>query len=349
MWGHPVWCVTENARFPLFTKLFSVIKLLLKARPIGEEMKRHVSIASLLTVLIMASTLITENAFAAGMKKAGPLVATSSTINTLLTGSTPPTSSVGKNGDVYIDVKNAILYGPKKKGVWPLGVSLKGNDGKSGIDGKNGSDGKAGAVSATTTAGPAGPQGPKGDVGPAGPAGADGANGSAGPAGQPGVAGADGAQGPRGETGPQGLKGDAGVSKAIKKTIPTFSLMNTAGTSNQSAAFGNLEAGKSYEFTLILHGVTTAVGKYFGIDVLSTDSQAPAIFDAMIAESKTYDVSAAGSSHRYSFYVTGTITAGVGETSLIVKIFDGDGSTAIAGQGMTVTGKAYFIEVNSIN
>lgn len=247
MWGHPVWCVTENARFPLFTKLFSVIKLLLKARPIGEEMKRQVSIASLLTVLIMASTLITENAFAAGMKKAGPLVATSSTINTLLTGSTPPTSSVGKNGDVYIDVKNAILYGPKKKGVWPLGVSLKGNDGKSGIDGKNGSDGKAGAVSATTTAGPAGPQGPKGDVGPAGPAGADGANGSAGPAGQPGVAGADGAQGPRGETGPQGLKGDAGVSKGNIGTINLLTnLSGSAGAQTSSNNFGSFDGGSIY-------------------------------------------------------------------------------------------------------
>ena len=47
---------------------------------------------------------------------------------------------IDSTGDVYIDVKNAILYGPKKKGVWPLGVSLKGSDGKSGIDGKNGSD-----------------------------------------------------------------------------------------------------------------------------------------------------------------------------------------------------------------
>ena len=315
-------------------------------------MKRQVSIAISIVIAIAFST---PSATASGMKKAGPLVASSTTINTLLTGSVPPTSSVGKNGDVYIDVKNAVLYGPKKKGIWPLGVSLKGAEGKAGTDGKNGSDGKTGAagtVSSTSTPGPAGPQGPKGDTGPAGPAGADGANGSAGPAGpagQPGLNGSDGAQGIQGVQGPKGDTGASGISKVIKTTIPSFTLNQTPGTGNQSTQFGNLEAGKPYEFNLILHGITTAAGNYFGIQVVSTDSAAPATYDAVVVESKTYDVSTGSSSHRYTFYVTGTITSGIAETSLIVKIVDGDGITSTAGKSMSVTGRAYFIETNLIS
>ena len=134
-------------------------------------MKRQAAISISLSIALI---LISPNSFAGNLKKAGPLVASTTVINTLLTGSVPPTSSVGKNGDVYIDVKNAMLYGPKKKGIWPLGVSLKGTDGKNGNDGKAGA---AGAVSSTSTPGPAGPQGPKGDIGPQGPPGLQGPKG----------------------------------------------------------------------------------------------------------------------------------------------------------------------------
>ncbi|MEN9678968.1 MAG: hypothetical protein RLZ57_97, partial [Actinomycetota bacterium] len=134
----------------------------------------------------------------------------------------------------------------------------------------------------------------------------------------------------------------------IRKTIPSFTLTQAAGTGNQSVSFGNLTPGKSYEFTIVIQGITTAVSKYFGIEIISTDAASPPTYDAIISESKTYDISSTSNSHRYTFYVTGTITAGVAETSLIARIVDGDGSTSVTGQTMTATGRAYFIETDSI-
>ena len=244
-------------------------------------MKRQVSIAISIVIAIAFST---PSAIASGMKKAGPLVASSTTINTLLTGSVPPTSSVGKNGDVYIDVKNAVLYGPKKKGIWPLGVSLKGAEGKAGTDGKNGSDGKTGAagtVSSTSTPGPAGPQGPKGDTGPAGPAGADGANGSAGPAGpagQPGLNGSDGAQGIQGVQGPKGDTGASGISKGNVGEV-TFStnLTGNAGSAATSANFGNFEGGKSYLLRLNIYATDiTDEARAYSLSAIAKKSDDPA-------------------------------------------------------------------------
>ena len=60
---------------------------------------------------------------------------------TLLSGSGSPSSSTGLPGDFYIDTKTLMFYGPKKNGLWPIGISMKGDPGKDGIDGKNGIDG----------------------------------------------------------------------------------------------------------------------------------------------------------------------------------------------------------------
>jgi hypothetical protein len=59
----------------------------------------------------------------------------------LFTGSGAPANTVGKNGDIYIDIQGTALYGPKAAGTWPAATSLKG---------------------------PAGNPGPAGSVGPAG-------------------------------------------------------------------------------------------------------------------------------------------------------------------------------------
>jgi hypothetical protein len=69
--------------------------------------------------------------------------------NTVLNGNGPPTdSSLGKDGDFYLDTQADVLYGPKSGGTWPgNGVSLVGDTGA------------------------AGPAGPQGDPGPQGPAG----------------------------------------------------------------------------------------------------------------------------------------------------------------------------------
>lgn len=183
-----------------------------------------------------------------GSQAAGPAITTTTStqkVNTILSGKTPPTSSLGKNGDFYIDTRTMIFYGPKANGIWPLGVSLKGNDGKDGADGKNGVDGKngldgssiskAGATGATGLTGatgpvgpvgPAGPQGLKGDVGaigltgPQGLKGETGLTGATGPAGPQGLKGDTGLTGATGPAGPQGLKGDTGTAGATGATGP---------------------------------------------------------------------------------------------------------------------------------
>ena len=160
---------------------------------------------------------------------AGPVVATTTTnqtINTILNGKTPPVTSTGKNGDFYIDVKNLMFYGPKKNGIWPMGISLKGVDGKNGIDGKNGLDGSTVTKTVTGAQGPkgdtgaTGPQGPKGDTGAVGPTGATGLTGATGATGligatgakgETGATGAKGETGATGATGPQGLQGIQGI------------------------------------------------------------------------------------------------------------------------------------------
>ena len=70
---------------------------------------------------------------------AGPAVglSDSKSVNTILNGKSSPLATVGKNGDFYIDIQNLVFYGPKKNGLWPVGISLKGTNGKDGVDGKN--------------------------------------------------------------------------------------------------------------------------------------------------------------------------------------------------------------------
>lgn len=41
-----------------------------------------------------------------------------------LSGSGPPASSTGVNGDLYVDVDTNLTYGPKAGGVWPVGATV---------------------------------------------------------------------------------------------------------------------------------------------------------------------------------------------------------------------------------
>lgn len=59
----------------------------------------------------------------------------------LLSGNGIPGSSIGKNGDFYLDKINLNLYGPKTSTGWGEGISIKGKDGQDGKDGKDGKDG----------------------------------------------------------------------------------------------------------------------------------------------------------------------------------------------------------------
>jgi len=152
------------------------------------------------------------------------------TINTVLSGNGTPAASLGKDGDLYIDVRNALFFGPKTKGRWPLPVSLVGPSGpvgSAGAPGKAGAKGEDGAPGANVTGsvgsqgpvgatGATGAQGPAGAAGAQGPAGATGATGATGPQGPSGGggSGATGATGAQGPAGPQGIQGETGTAGA---------------------------------------------------------------------------------------------------------------------------------------
>lgn len=59
-------------------------------------------------------------------------------------GDLPPTLTLGKKGDFYIDLKEKKLYGPKTESSWGNGLLLNGDNGIDGTDGENGKDGQDG-------------------------------------------------------------------------------------------------------------------------------------------------------------------------------------------------------------
>jgi len=83
-----------------------------------------------------------------------------------------PATSLGKNGDYYLDDNTGNLYGPKTASGWGTPLSLKGSGSSQGPAGPQGPQGPQGPP------GPQGPQGPPGSQGPQGPAGAAGTPGS---------------------------------------------------------------------------------------------------------------------------------------------------------------------------
>lgn len=175
------------------------------------------------------------------------------TINTVLSGNGTPASSLGKDGDFYIDVRNSLFFGPKTKGRWPLPVSLVGPSGpvgstgapgKAGVKGEDGAPGvnvtgSAGAQGPVGPAGPTGPQGPAGTPGAQGPVGATGATGATGPQGPSGGGGvgATGATGAQGPAGPQGIQGETGTAGATGAT-GAAGLKGETGTAGATGATG---------------------------------------------------------------------------------------------------------------
>ena len=150
--------------------------------------------------------------------------------NTILSGNVIPLKTVGIDGDFYIDLKSANLYGPKTKGVWKLATSLrvpetkdvvvpvagidgaKGNTGEQGLSGANGTDGAAGAKGADGVKGADGAKGATGLTGATGSTGYTGATGSIGATGAKGETGATGLAGAVGTNGTAGAKGDTGTA-----------------------------------------------------------------------------------------------------------------------------------------
>ena len=87
---------------------------------------------------------------------------------TILSGTSDPTSGVGTDGDFYINLTTDYFFGPKASGVWPVGFSLIGPNGPQGSTGPTGPTGPVGPPGGPP--GPTGPTGPTGSVGPAGQA-----------------------------------------------------------------------------------------------------------------------------------------------------------------------------------
>lgn len=58
--------------------------------------------------------------------------------NTILNGTIDPISSVGANGDFYLNTTSFVFFGPKSSGAWGSGTSIKGADGASGATGATG-------------------------------------------------------------------------------------------------------------------------------------------------------------------------------------------------------------------
>ncbi|MBB6110058.1 hypothetical protein SAMN05421821_108135 [Mucilaginibacter lappiensis] len=70
-----------------------------------------------------------------GFSLQGPAGAAGAPGNKILSGTGAPASSLGSNGDYYLDAVNYLLYGPKTDGGWGAPVSFKGATGAQGPPG----------------------------------------------------------------------------------------------------------------------------------------------------------------------------------------------------------------------
>jgi hypothetical protein len=243
-------------------------------------LKREIKFVAIISLCALLWTL-TPDAFAVSGKNKNIKTVTKSAVktagrtsqapilNTFLNGLGAPNATNGIDGDFYLDTLSSNLYGPKKKGKWPLPRNLVGPVGPQGPVGKQGSEGKAGDKGASTSSagtqgtqgiqgvqgvsGPAGPSGPSGSQGPGGGSGGVGTQGSVGPAGAAGaqgVPGTTGTRGPVGETGTagaDGAQGTPGISRAVLGNINFVgSLSGSAGVGKESSAFGDFQTGKKY-------------------------------------------------------------------------------------------------------
>jgi len=271
---------------------------------------------------------------------------TTAVANTIRSGSGVPASSLGINGDFYIDLKTMNFYGPKKSNRWPLPTSLRGHagaTGPAGADGKNGAT--ANAIAGAT--GPAGPAGPKGDTGAAGPKGDTGATGATGPAGPAGTGG--GTAGPKGDTGatgPAGPKGDTGTAGAMQAiTLTQWTLATgTAGGGSESSAFGNLAAGKKYFFNIVVNGrmATDVTSFRSSTELKCSDNSATLLYDYSYALEPSFD--SIGEYNRVSIMIIGTVSV-TSSSNFSVLVKDGRGT----GKTVTLNGSGFIQEVGSIN
>ena len=323
---------------------------------------------SIFLILAISTSLAIPSSIAATKPKAAGRSSTA-VINTILNGKGAPSNTLGINGDFYIDTRSLLISGPKANGKWPSSRSLQGANGVNGIDGKNGTSAKN-VTTASTVAGPVGPQGERGEKGVDGSAGS---NGSAGADGLPGTAGAQGpagatgpagsgatgaqgsagANGSRGETGTVGSQGasgargetgTAGPSEVTNISIPTWTLQTaTSFGFASSSGFGLLKAGKSYQISIQLWGTTNSANSPYGLELLTSTGVAPSYFYTVMPYRYALEST---TSNKYGFSVIGTITVGVADVSLSIKIVDAVGDTTA--KPMVITGMALITLVGAV-
>ena len=96
------------------------------------------------------STLLVASVLAASCTKDAEVIREKivSQSRPILSGQGQPENTKGEDGDYYLDLANADLYGPKTKGAWGAPAlnlrGVAGKDGKDGKDGQNGQDGQPG-------------------------------------------------------------------------------------------------------------------------------------------------------------------------------------------------------------
>jgi hypothetical protein len=285
-------------------------------------------VIKVLITSILITSINSTNTYAAGRNNSLPA-------NTVLSGKGVPSTKIGINGDFYIDTRSLNFYGPKTKGKWPLPISLKGPAGPigpSGVDGKNGVAGTS--TSSSGAVGPAGPVGATGSVGSIG------ATGATGPAGT-GI-GSVGPAGPKGETGTVGAVGPSNT-QSISITPWTLSTDTPNGVS-ESAAFGNLEAGKKYFYTIMVKGIGNSMLAKFraGLELKSTDVSSIHNYEYSYAFALAH--TAGANNTRLSFVVSGTISV-ANNSQFSIAISDGEGSS----DSVSLSGKAFIQEVGAIN
>ena len=190
----------------------------------------------------------------------------SSIANTILNGKGAPLSTLGIDGDFYIDTRSLLIYGPKKSKKWPIPQSLQGPVGSSGTDGKNGGEGKT-VSSASNVAGPSGVQGDKGEKGEKGEIGSAGANGAVGLAGATGASGATGPAGSSGggspgATGPTGPAGSQGVTglTGSKGETGTAGSLGTTGVKGETGTVGATGPSNVYKGTFSFPDISGSEG-----------------------------------------------------------------------------------------
>jgi hypothetical protein len=334
-----------------------------------------------LVAMAIAATLATSPPAMAApktiLKAAGRAVTT--VVNTILSGAGIPTKATGIDGDFYIDIKNANLYGPKTKGVWKIATSLKQSDPKSvsntvgeqvvigaagpqgekgdkgatgntGAAGSAGSPGAAGAKGASGIDGAAGLPGAQGSAGAKGTAGAAGASGSTGSPGSAGAKGDAGTAGAKGDTGTTGAKGDTGTTGAAGVSVSYYVDLGswciatgTPATPSESGSFGSLVAG-TYTYEILVDGVlspNTTAPMTIGMNLTSS---AGTLDFRVFASDSVANVNGLGNRH-IQFLLIGKLVC-TGTVTLKLTATDYSGSTGM--NQLTFGGRALINKVGSI-